>query len=1153
MAISKEDAAVIAEAINKAASKNSQKPQTSSGIPGVEASLKSVVGELDPFGKAVGLAGKGASAGLDALRKTVVDGLDSFRDLSKTGISFNNDIIGMTTAAAGTRLPLGEFGKLLKDNVEGLAGLGAGVGRGAEAFAKMSKSFFESGATDSLKQLGYTNKDLNEVLALQAITLRGKFKDDQQRDAVAIESATKLATEMDLMAKLTGKSREAQMETMKKQQADMQFEAAIRLKTQSMNAEEAAKFEANARQQFKDAEIRGQGQMFKEVFATGTITSKEAAMQASINQEQSNATMKQARASALGDEKAANAANMEARAAAVKDANDTSKLQIRIMGDAGGAAAKVMNDQAAVNNTYTRSMERIAAANGYDLQTKEGMAKAQEKLAEEAKKQAAGQNEQGKQVDGVTKATIAMGNTVDHVRAGLITGLLEPIRDKLGPELGKLGNNLTDLNKNFQGTGKNIGAAIEGAAKQGVANVGAEPTDRRTAPVKQDGALGVVEGAGALYGGGLGLVNKGLAAGNRALEKKATGGPVKENEPYIVGDGGEEEIFVPKTAGEIIPKSKLAPKPLDQSMKGGIDLNKISSDISTTVSGGNSSTVKMPDMKELTRPFEKSFADFSNNVKDIKPNIDTKELTKPFADFGNSIKDIKPSMSADVKETLAPLPSIKSASPDIESKPSVNPMESMVKMSLHQGLKGLNDEQAKYFDTALKSNKELNEAKIVSLREEQKAAYNAMDAAEEAKDAIYEKATEEKRALTDSEKAETSRLEAIRKSEQAKNNAAYDEIKAIESANKTKESLAKMGVDIVETAEKEKTKIVEQTSDKIKTDIADALPVKDIAEKTEAAKTVLSDHQKTVLKYAYEDTEGKQMQLENQKDLIKGELASIADKNKQIEDVQKEADGRELSQREKNRIEKLQKEIESGKETLKIREEELFVYANLDKLKAENEIATKKVSASVVSDQNEKIKLDINDAIPVDEMNDLSKALGENELATSTNTDTVVSNQNEKIKLDINNAIPFDEFAGVDKAVADQKAMNEATAAANPLKTQSSKITSDSFTLSASGMPIMKPKTTAAAVPEKKKDEEGKTAEEQAKDREAKAKADMAKGPQGEKSATGSDSKAATLDDLLKSLNGLNSKISQLISTTESGTAVLAKATKSNNANLYAK
>jgi hypothetical protein len=59
------------------------------------------------------------------------------------------------------------------------------------------------------------------------------------------------------------------------------------------------------------------------------------------------------------------------------------------------------------------------------------------------------------------------------------------------------------------------------------------------------------------------------------------------------------------------------------------------------------------------------------------------------------------------------LPSVKSASPDIESKPTVNPMDSMVKLSLHQGLKGLNDEQAKYFDTALKSNKELNEAKEV--------------------------------------------------------------------------------------------------------------------------------------------------------------------------------------------------------------------------------------------------------------------------------------------------------------------------------------------------------------------------------------------------------------------------------------------------------
>ena len=73
------------------------------------------------------------------------------------------------------------------------------------------------------------------------------------------------------------------------------------------------------------------------------------------------------------------------------------------------------------------------------------------------------------------------------------------------------------------------------------------------------------------------------------------------------------------------------------------------------------------------------------------------------------------------------------------------------------------------------------------------------------------------------------------------------------------------------------------------------------------------------------------------------------------------------------------------------------------------------------------------------------------------------------------------------------------------------------------------------------------------KEREEQAKADMAKGDKGEKSIKkeGSDSKGATLDDLLKSMNALNTKVGQLISVNEDGHKASAKAAKSNNANLY--
>ncbi len=657
------------EGLAKLLAKQQKQTAPSANLKGIDEALKATASELDPFGKAIKAGGSAAASGIGLMKDAVLAGMDSWKDLSKSGISFNNDIIGMTTAAAGARLPLGEFGKVLKDNTDVLGTLGGSVTRGAEAFGKMSKSFFESGATDSLKQLGYTNKDLNEVLALQATTLRGKFRDDQQRDAVAIENASKLATEMDLMAKLTGKSREAQMEQMKKNQMDMQFEASIRLKTQGMSAEEAAKFEANARAQLKDAQLRGQGDMFKEVFATGQVLSKEAAMQASLNQEQANATMKQARASAVGDEKAASEANREAQRAAVADANNASKLQMVALGNVGGQATKVLTESMGAQISYTRSLEATATANGYDLKTKEGLAAAQKKMEEEAKKAAAGQTEQGKQVDGVTKSAVALDNAMGSIKAGLTSGLLEPVRDKIQPQLGRFADNLMAANANFQGKG-NLGAAVEGAAKKGAAQ-GEETGDRRTAPVKETGVLGIVESAGAVTSGVAGGVNKGIGAVNKAIEKRATGGPVEEGEPYIVGDGGEEELFVPKTAGDIVPKSMLAPKlpSIDQMMSknpakmysdlkakardGSFNINEVSKEINTTISGGGSNTVKLTDLEGMTAPFKKSFDQIAKDSVEIKTKAETiaKDQVNTVESYSNSWSDVS-KMTSKVGEDI---------------------------------------------------------------------------------------------------------------------------------------------------------------------------------------------------------------------------------------------------------------------------------------------------------------------------------------------------------------------------------------------------------------------------------------------------------------------------------------------------------------------
>jgi len=162
----------------------------------------------------------------------------------------------------------------------------------------------------------------------------------------------------------------------------------------------------------------------------------------------------------------------------------------------------------------------------------------------------------------------------------------------------------------------------------------------------------------------------------------------------------------------------------------------------------------------------------------------------------------------------------------------------------------------------------------------------------------------------------------------------------------------------------------------------------------------------------------------------------------------------------------------------------------------------------------------------------------------------------DRVSADILDAIPLDEFgefAGVDEAVAKQGAMADMVSATSPT---AGGIDIGNISFGPNGMPIMgQTKAAAATIPAKPSE---KTAEEQAKDREARAKAEMGTDTSAKEKKTGSDKapaaaggKEASMSDMLTSLNQLNTKMAQLITVTETGHKDVAKATKSNNPNLF--
>ena len=107
----------------------------------------------------------------------------------------------------------------------------------------------------------------------------------------------------------------------------------------------------------------------------------------------------------------------------------------------------------------------------------------------------------------------------------------------------------------------------------------------------------------------------------------------------------------------------------------------------------------------------------------------------------------------------------------------------------------------------------------------------------------------------------------------------------------------------------------------------------------------LSEYQKTVLKYAATEGEMKQVQLDNEKNIIRGAEINILENKKRIADIEKEADGRELTRREQGRIERIQSEIQGQEESLSRHKEALAVYENIDALSNQTVVEAKKTAS----------------------------------------------------------------------------------------------------------------------------------------------------------------------------------------------------------------
>lgn len=371
------------------------------------------------------------AGGFTEIAKYVEEGIDKFRDLSKSGAAFNNDVIEMRVSAANTRMTLGDFADVIKQNTQFMSTLGGSTTKGAARFTEFSKAFFDSGVSDNLRNMGYSTKELNELLVTQMATSKFRGTLDEASMKREIESVERLATEMDAVAKLTGKSRKEQEDLLRKQQEDGQVRAATELAVR--------KGGEGVRKAFSEMTVASQvggkdfQKMQEQIFAMGRPSQEMAEKFAMAGGEAQKLMYAAAKAAKSGNEAEAKRLTEEAAIAYQRQQNSQTNLQLAAQGQK--AAVEGVENSRILNDT----LRKVAAEEKIDLNTKEGYNKAFRKAREQIETE---QNEK----KGVTDAMIKAESRAADATAALNNQLIKPLNEKIGPELIKFGDAISNAN-----------------------------------------------------------------------------------------------------------------------------------------------------------------------------------------------------------------------------------------------------------------------------------------------------------------------------------------------------------------------------------------------------------------------------------------------------------------------------------------------------------------------------------------------------------------------------------------------------------------------------------------------------------------------------------------------------------------------------------
>lgn len=151
--------------------------------------------------------------------------LETYRQITKAGINFAGDLMRIRQDALDLGMTLEQYGSILTNNSQAIASMGAGANEGAKNFVRLAKDLRNSQMGDQLRALGFTAEQSADGLAKYIQMTGGRSAEEMRNTKGLTEAAGQYMKQLDMLATITGKSREEQEKALQEAQQNAAFEA----------------------------------------------------------------------------------------------------------------------------------------------------------------------------------------------------------------------------------------------------------------------------------------------------------------------------------------------------------------------------------------------------------------------------------------------------------------------------------------------------------------------------------------------------------------------------------------------------------------------------------------------------------------------------------------------------------------------------------------------------------------------------------------------------------------------------------------------------------------------------------------------------------------------------------------------------------------